>query len=233
MYCLVHILEADSRGFLLRTEPLVVRLDSGDGQHGRDRSDPQPRQEPGEFQPEPGEQPAVVGVGLLQHLSALPVQVLDKKPLVRDDLLHAVVVELEHQVVLLVDDLRNKPEVEVAPIVYKLVRIVPLRPALTIRDGDIRLPDRPVLHPHAAEQAEIEIKYEGYLKKQEAQVREMRRLEEMPIPEDFDYAAQRGLRLEAVEKLRRIRPANIGQASRISGVSPADISVLVILLRRG
>ena len=60
----------------------------------------------------------------------------------------------------------------------------------------------------------------------------MRRLEEMPIPEDFDYAAQRGLRLEAVEKLCRIRPANIGQASRISGVSPADISVLVILLRR-
>ena len=94
-------------------------------------------------------------------------------------------------------------------------------------------PDRPAIHPHAAEQAEIEIKYEGYLKKQEAQVREMRRLEEMPIPEDFDYAAQRGLRLEAVEKLRRIRPANIGQASRISGVSPADISVLIILLRRG
>ena len=94
-------------------------------------------------------------------------------------------------------------------------------------------PDRPAIHPHAAEQAEIEIKYEGYLKKQEAQVREMRRLEEMPIPEDFDYAAQRGLRLEAVEKLCRIRPANIGQASRISGVSPADISVLVILLRRG
>ena len=93
-------------------------------------------------------------------------------------------------------------------------------------------PDRPALHPHAAEQAEIELKYEGYLKKQEAQVREMRRLEEMPIPEDFDYAAQRGLRLEAVEKLCRIRPANIGQASRISGVSPADISVLVILLRR-
>ena len=93
-------------------------------------------------------------------------------------------------------------------------------------------PDRPAIHPHAAEQAEIELKYEGYLKKQEAQVREMRRLEEMPIPEDFDYAAQRGLRLEAIEKLQRIRPASIGQASRISGVSPADISVLVILLRQ-
>ena len=74
-------------------------------------------------------------------------------------------------------------------------------------------PDRPAIHPHAAEQAEIELKYEGYLKKQEAQVREMRRLEEMPIPEGFDYAAQRGLRLEAVEKLQRIRPASIGQAS--------------------
>ena len=93
-------------------------------------------------------------------------------------------------------------------------------------------PDRPAIHPHAVEQAEIELKYEGYLKKQEAQVREMRRLEEMPIPEDFDYAAQRGLRLEAIEKLQRIRPASIGQASRISGVSPADISVLVILLRQ-
>ena len=74
-------------------------------------------------------------------------------------------------------------------------------------------PDRPAIHPHAAEQAEIEFKYQGYLKKQEAQVREMRRLEEMPIPEDFDYAAQRGLRLEAIEKLQRIRPASIGQAS--------------------
>ena len=93
-------------------------------------------------------------------------------------------------------------------------------------------PGRPALHPHAAEQAEIELKYEGYLKKQEAQVREMRRLEAMPIPPDFDYAAQRGLRLEAIEKLQKIRPANIGQASRISGVSPADISVLVILLRQ-
>ena len=60
----------------------------------------------------------------------------------------------------------------------------------------------------------------------------MRRLEEMPIPEGFDYTAHRGLRLEAIEKLQRIRPASIGQASRISGVSPADISVLVILLRQ-
>lgn len=92
-------------------------------------------------------------------------------------------------------------------------------------------PGRPVLHPHVAEQAEIELKYEGYLKKQEAQVREMRRLEGMPLPPDLDYSTIRGLRLEAIEKLNRIRPASIGQASRISGVSPADISVLIITLQ--
>ena len=91
-------------------------------------------------------------------------------------------------------------------------------------------PKRPLLHPHVAEQAEIELKYEGYLKKQEAQVREMRRMEAMPLPPDLDYSTIRGLRLEAIEKLNRIRPASIGQASRISGVSPADISVLIITL---
>ncbi len=92
---------------------------------------------------------------------------------------------------------------------------------------------RPAIHPHAAEQAEIELKYEGYLKKQEAQVREMRRLEEMPIPGDFDYAAQRGLRLEAIEKAPAHPPGQHrpGQPHQ-AGVSPADISVLVILLRQ-
>ena len=77
-----------------------------------------------------------------------------------------------------------------------------------------------------------EVNVPAVAKSKEAQVREMRRLEEMPIPEDFDYTVQRGLRLEAIEKLCKIRQANIGQASRISGVSPADISVLVILLRQ-
>lgn len=91
-------------------------------------------------------------------------------------------------------------------------------------------PGRPVLTPHVIEQVEIELKYEGYLKKQEAQVNEMRRLEEMALPAELDYATIRGLRLEAVEKLNKIRPMNIGQASRISGVSPADISVLIITL---
>ena len=81
-----------------------------------------------------------------------------------------------------------------------------------------------------AEQVEIAIKYEGYIKKQLAQVEQMRQLEGKPLPEDLHYKEIRGLRIEAVEKLDRLRPANIGQASRINGVSPADISVLLIWL---
>ena len=79
---------------------------------------------------------------------------------------------------------------------------------------------------------EIGIKYEGYIKKQLLQVEQMRRLEEKKIPEDIDYKAIHGLRLEAAKKLDRIRPMNIGQAGRISGVSPADVSVLLIWLQK-
>ena len=92
-------------------------------------------------------------------------------------------------------------------------------------------PARPALEAHVREQVEIEIKYAGYIKKQLAQVEQMRRLETMPL-EGLEYSQIRGLRLEAVEKLQKIRPLNIGQASRISGVSPADISVLVIALEQ-
>ena len=80
------------------------------------------------------------------------------------------------------------------------------------------------------EQVEIQIKYEGYIQKQLIQVEQMRRLESRKLPETMDYTQVRGLRLEAIEKLQRVRPHSIGQASRISGVSPADISVLLIYL---
>ena len=76
------------------------------------------------------------------------------------------------------------------------------------------------------------IKYEGYIKQQEEDVEKMLANENVPIPENFNYKAQKGLRAEAIEKLDKIRPLNLGQASRISGVSPADISVLSILIKK-
>lgn len=91
--------------------------------------------------------------------------------------------------------------------------------------------DRPDLPYEIFEQVEIEIKYEGYIKRQLAQVEEMRRLEVKSL-ENVDYDDVVGLRLEAVEKLKRVKPSNVGQASRISGVSPADISVLLIYLAK-
>ena len=92
--------------------------------------------------------------------------------------------------------------------------------------------DRPNLDANIFEQIEVEVKYEGYIKKQLAQVEQMRRMEKKRLPSDLDYTTIAGLRLEAQEKLNKVRPSNLGQASRISGVSPADISVLVIWLSR-
>lgn len=92
--------------------------------------------------------------------------------------------------------------------------------------------DRPDLNPNIFEQIEVEVKYEGYIKKQLAQVEQMRRMETKLLSPDLDYRTITGLRLEAQEKLNKVHPDNLGQASRISGVSPADISVLVIWLSR-
>lgn len=91
---------------------------------------------------------------------------------------------------------------------------------------------RPDLPREIFEQVEIDIKYEGYIKRQKQQINEMHRLEVKRIPENINYSDITGLRLEAIEKLEKIRPETVGQASRISGVSPADISVLLIYLER-
>ncbi len=91
---------------------------------------------------------------------------------------------------------------------------------------------RPDLPYEVTEQVEIDLKYEGYIKRQLSQVNEMHRLEIKLIPEDIDYKDVINLRTEAIEKLSKIRPRSIGQASRISGVSPADISVLLIYLAK-
>ncbi len=91
---------------------------------------------------------------------------------------------------------------------------------------------RPDLPQDIFEQVEIDLKYEGYIKRQQAKVDEMRRLEVKKIPADLDYDDVYSLRLEAREKLKKVRPESVGQASRISGVSPSDISVLLIHLSK-
>ena len=90
--------------------------------------------------------------------------------------------------------------------------------------------ERPGLPEAVTEEVEIQIKYAGYLARQEKQVAEFQREEARLLPADIDYRAITGLRLEAQEKLDAIRPVSIGQAGRISGVSPADIAVLLIWL---
>ncbi len=93
-------------------------------------------------------------------------------------------------------------------------------------------PDRPDLPKDVIEQVQIEIRYEGYIKRQEKQVREQERLEVKHIPGDIDYDDVPSLRLEARQHLKEFRPVSVGQASRISGVSPADISVLLVYLEK-
>ena len=91
---------------------------------------------------------------------------------------------------------------------------------------------RPELPDDVTEQVNIEIKYEGYIKRQMQQVAQFKKLEDKKLPEDFDYSEVKSLRREAVQKLNKVQPATIGQASRISGVSPADISVLLVHFTR-
>ena len=91
-------------------------------------------------------------------------------------------------------------------------------------------PGRPELSHQVRAEVEIELKYAGYIEKQMRQIKEFRRLESRKLPEGIDYSSIQGLRLEARQKLEKIRPENLGQASRISGVSPADAAALMIYL---
>lgn len=97
--------------------------------------------------------------------------------------------------------------------------------------GEIDI-ERPELPKEVVEEVEIQVKYEGYLKLQEAQVEKFKKLETKKLPEDIDYNELKGLRIEARQKLNKIKPTSVGQASRISGVSPADVSVLLIYLEQ-
>ena len=88
----------------------------------------------------------------------------------------------------------------------------------------------PALSQHAVAQLEVQIKYEGYITKQQQQIEKFKKLENKKLDPDFDYSTIDSLRIEAIEKLSAVKPLSLGQASRISGVSPADINVLLIYL---
>ncbi len=107
------------------------------------------------------------------------------------------------------------------------------RPRVTYTDLTPFDPDRPEISTEVAQQVEISVKYQGYIERQKRQVAEMAKLESRAIPPNTDYNAIQGLRLEARQKLSDIQPLNLGQAGRISGVSPADLAALMIWLDRG
>ncbi len=106
------------------------------------------------------------------------------------------------------------------------------RPEVTYELIQALVPSPRPLFPEAIEQVTIEARYTGYIEKQRREVERLKRLEERPIPDDFDYEVPVGLRNEAREKLMRFRPATLGQASRLSGVNPTDVSILLICLER-
>ncbi len=122
----------------------------------------------------------------------------------------------------------NSSELKSAVSLGDLIR----RPELSYESLSALDPERPSLLPDVCEQVNISIKYKGYLDRQARQVEQFKKMEEKKIPPDIDYEKISGLRLEARQKLNLYRPISIGQASRIAGVSPADISVLLVYLKR-
>ena len=123
---------------------------------------------------------------------------------------------------------RGEPPVKDGARLADLLR----RPRLTYAELAPFDPGRPALPRAVAQEAEISVKYAGYIGRQLRQVEEMKRLEDRPLPADLDYLSIHGIRMEARQKLAEIRPQNLGQASRVSGVSPADVSVLMVYLKQ-
>ncbi|MCF7943376.1 MAG: tRNA uridine-5-carboxymethylaminomethyl(34) synthesis enzyme MnmG, partial [Spirochaetia bacterium] len=106
-------------------------------------------------------------------------------------------------------------------------------PEISIADAFGQIPDLSFYSTEVLRHVELDIKYAGYIDRQERQVNRFRRMERIKIPIDYDYSAVEGISNESKEKLNRIRPISVGQASRISGVRNSDIAVLMVLLGRG
>ena len=154
---------------------------------------------------------------------------MKKKEMIEKELerLKSVVVTPNKEINDFLDSLGSVP-IKTAHSLYDLIK----RPEITyesLRDID---PERQSLPKEIRIQVEIQIKYEGYIKKQLAQIEQFKKLERKKLPIDLDYSSIKGLSNEAVQKLNKIKPDSVGQASRISGVSPADINVLLIYLEQ-
>ena len=157
-----------------------------------------------------------------------------EKVLAKYDQVKREIHRLEHSGAAATPALNALLEAKGEPPAKNSLRLADLlrRPRLSYDDLAPVDPDRPDLPKAVREQVEISLKYEGYIARQQRQVEEMRRLEGKALPPDLDYQSLTGLRLEARQKLDAIRPLNLGQAARISGVSPADVAALMIYLER-
>jgi tRNA uridine 5-carboxymethylaminomethyl modification enzyme len=150
--------------------------------------------------------------------------------------------ELGHEIGLLPDRNYRRFEAKRQAIEEELSRLAKTRVGAETLTQLLRRPevsygdlpgDRSQVSAEVAQQVEIAIKYEGYIDRQELEVAKFKQLEDKQIPESFDYGTVHSLRAEARQKLIKIRPATLGQASRISGVSPSDIGILMVWLKRG
>lgn len=157
-----------------------------------------------------------------------------RKTLEKEETLEKELARLETIIVTPTEDVNNKlkdlasSELKTASSLYSLMK----RPELSYKDTEIFDPERPELSREIRLQVETHIKYDGYIKKQQAQIEQFKKLENKELSIDQDYSLIKSLSNEAVEKLNDIKPESVGQASRISGISPADINVILIYLEQ-
>ena len=158
----------------------------------------------------------------------------DQKTLEKERAIEAEIKRTEHATIGGTPEVQRLLEEKGSTLLKSGTTIAELirRPELTYEDLAPIDRDRPDLPWDVTQQVEINLKYEGYIKRQMKQVEQFKKLEAKKIPEDLDYEQVGSLRIEARQKLEAYRPVSIGQASRISGVSPADISVLLVYLEQ-
>ena len=168
-----------------------------------------------------GREVGLVSDAQWEHFTTKQEQISKEK-----ERLHSVIIKPTKEVNQVIEECGTTP-ISTPISLGELIK----RPQLTLENLAKFDTERPVLKKSVAFTAQTDIKYDGYVKKQLAEVERARKMEEKPLPENLDYSEIKGLRIEAAQKLNKVKPLTLGQASRISGVSPADISVLMIYLQ--